>query len=297
MQLLQLVDARVEEASRPLRDEVAALKLLLARVGVSLEPTGACTYGDTGLALAQASLPLDSTEQKSFVVEEDHLHGCFSPRGNPCMSPQPVSECDGMGEILDPLLQITTELNELCGEPSVVVVSTTPSPPPSEPCQTLARVDIGGLDASDSLSSVDIGHVVSLSAASIEASEVAAPDLQIMPVLQGLPSEPCQPPDHVDSGGLDASVSLSSVAFGHVVSLSDEIVDASVLAPNSEALFAKELSDLLVSLEAASPGYGMEIASVLAGNASDDIIRKVEKSLRRKKKKRVISWKFTRLLD
>jgi hypothetical protein len=50
-------------------------------------------------------------------------------------------------------------------------------------------------------------------------------------------------------------------------------------------------------LEAASPGYGMEIASILAGKASDDIIRKVEKSLRRKKKKRVISWKFTRLLD
>jgi hypothetical protein len=43
-----------------------------------------------------------------------------------------------------------------------------------------------------------------------------------------------------------------------------------VLVPNSEALFSKELSDLLVSLEAASPGYGMEIASVLTGKASDD---------------------------
>jgi hypothetical protein len=220
MELLQLVDVRVEEASRPLREEVAALKLMLARVGDSLEPTEACTYG------------------------------CFSPRAS---------------------------------------LSTS-----------------------------------SLPAASIEASKVAALDLQIMPVLQGLhgessvmlpmelvslealvvattpsplPSEPCQPPDHVDSGGLDASVTLSSVAIGHMVSLSDEIVDAGVLAPNSEALFAKELSDLFVSLEAASPGYGMEIASVLAGKASDDIIRKVEKSLRRKKKKRVISWKFTRLLD
>jgi hypothetical protein len=101
----------------------------------------------------------------------------------------------------------------------------------------------------------------------------------------------------VDNGGLDASVTLSSMAIGHVVSFSDEIVDAGVLAPNSEALFAKELSDLLVSLEVTSPGYGMEIAFVLAGKASDNIIRKVEKSLRRKKKKRVISWKFTRLLD
>jgi hypothetical protein len=33
MELLQLVDVRVEEASRPLREEVAALKLLLAHVG------------------------------------------------------------------------------------------------------------------------------------------------------------------------------------------------------------------------------------------------------------------------
>jgi hypothetical protein len=137
-----------------------------------------------------------------------------------------------MGEILALLLQITPELNELCGDPSMVVVSTTPSPPPSEPCQTLAHVDSGGLDASDSLLSMDIGHVVSLS---------------------------------------------------------DEIVEIGVLAPNSEALFAKELSYVLVSLEAVSPGYGMEIACVLAGKASEDMIKKMEKSLRSKRKKRVVS--------
>jgi hypothetical protein len=148
-----------------------------------------------------------------------------------------------MGEILAPLLQIILELNKLCGEPSVVVVvvSTTPSPPSSEPCQTLAHVDSAGLDASDSLPSVDIGDVVSLS---------------------------------------------------------DEIVEISVLAPNFEALFAKELSDLLVRLEAAvSPGYGMEIACVLVGKASEDMIKTVEKSLRSKRNKRVVSWKFSRLLD
>jgi hypothetical protein len=70
-----------------------------------------------------------------------------------------------------------------------------------------------------------------------------------------------------------------------------------VLPPNSEALFGKELCDLLVSLEVASPGYGMEIACVLAGKASEDIIKKVEKSLRRKSKKRVVSWKLSHLLD
>jgi hypothetical protein len=69
-----------------------------------------------------------------------------------------------------------------------------------------------------------------------------------------------------------------------------------VLAPNFEALFVKELCDLLVSLEAASPGCGMEIASVLVGKASEDIIKKVEKSFRRKRKKRVISWKLAQLV-
>jgi hypothetical protein len=82
-----------------------------------------------------------------------------------------------------------------------------------------------------------------------------------------------------------------------VESLCDEISDIGVLAPNSEALFAKDLFDLLICLEAVSPGYGMEIACVLAGKASEDMIKKMEKSLRSKRKKRVISWKFSRLLD
>jgi hypothetical protein len=43
MELAQLVAIHVEEVSRPLREEVASLKLLLARVGVSLEPTEACS--------------------------------------------------------------------------------------------------------------------------------------------------------------------------------------------------------------------------------------------------------------
>jgi hypothetical protein len=70
-------------------------------------------------------------------------------------------------------------------EPFVVVVSTTPSPPPFESCRTLV---------------------------------------------------------HVDSGGLDASATLLSVDIGHVVSLSDEIIEIGMLAPNFEVLFAKELS-------------------------------------------------------
>jgi hypothetical protein len=111
-------------------------------------------------------------------------------------------------------------------------------------------------------------------------------------------SETCLLLASVDSGGSDASDTHSSVSTGHVVSLSNEVVEAVVLAPNSDALFAKELSDLLISLEKVSPGYGMEIASVLAGKASKDIIRKVEKSLRTKRKKMVFTWKVPQqLLD
>jgi hypothetical protein len=79
-----LVANRVEEASRPLREEVASLKLLLTQVGVSLEPMEACSSGGQELAIVEAPFPLSSAEQKSSVVK------------------------------------ITPELHELCGDSSVV---------------------------------------------------------------------------------------------------------------------------------------------------------------------------------
>jgi hypothetical protein len=76
-------------------------------------------------------------------------------------------------------------------------------------------------------------------------------------------------------------------------------VDSGVSTHNAEALFARELSGLLASLEAACPGYGKDIDCVLAGKASDDIIRKVEKSLKRvslfgKRGKRGVTRKASR---
>jgi hypothetical protein len=61
--------------------------------------------------------------------------------------------------------------------------------------------------------------------------------------------------------------------------------------PNSEALFEKELCDLLVSLEVATPTYGKEIACILTEKASDNIIVKAENSLMSKRKKRGITRK------
>ena len=70
-------------------------------------------------------------------------------------------------------------------------------------------------------------------------------------------------------------------------SLSDRIDDTTVLVPNSETLFGKQICDLLVNLEAACPGYGKDIACVLTGTASDGVFMKVEKSLRRRARKKI----------
>ena len=61
--------------------------------------------------------------------------------------------------------------------------------------------------------------------------------------------------------------------------------ETTMLVPNSESLFGKEICDLLVDLEAACPGYGKDIACVLAGTASDGLFMKVEKSIRKTRKK------------
>jgi hypothetical protein len=59
------------------------------------------------------------------------------------------------------------------------------------------------------------------------------------------------------------------------------VFSGEVLARSSEALFGRELCGLLASLDATSPGYGKDIACVLEGKASEEIITMVEKSLRK----------------
>uniref|UniRef100_A0ACD5ZYJ5 Uncharacterized protein n=1 Tax=Avena sativa TaxID=4498 RepID=A0ACD5ZYJ5_AVESA len=222
MELLQLVEVRIEEVARPLREEVATLKSLLVCVDDSLELAVACTSGGLGLAPAQASSLLDSTEQKSSVVEE-HLYGCVSPRGSPCSLLQPVLlatfESKGMDGVMAPVLQITPELHELSEESVVVLL-------------------------------LELGSFGDLAVATTPS--------------------PSQSHASVGSGG--------------------------VWAHNSEALFARELCSLLASLEAVSPGYGKDVACVLAGKASEGLIRKVGKSLSKaprktKTRKRGISRK------
>jgi hypothetical protein len=144
MKLNQLLAMRVEEACCPLHEEVSSPKLSLQHMGDSLEPTEACPSSGEELATVQSSLPLDFVEEKSSVVEEEHLYSCFSPRVSPCQSSQHVvsvaSESEGIVEILAPVLQITPERLVLRGDSPAVLplvlfsfesleVATTPSPP------------------------------------------------------------------------------------------------------------------------------------------------------------------------
>jgi hypothetical protein len=292
MELLQLVDVRVEEASRPLREEVAALKLLLARVGDSLE-------GGLGLTPMQASFPLDSSEQKSSVVEEEHLYSCISPRGSPYQSSQldvsAAYESEGMDVILDPVLHFTPEFHELCEESSEVLSLELGSfealaiLPPQSP----ASLASGAVRAHCSLQVDPLGtSMVASTPPSVVPSFIGG---NFMPELQELCGE-----SSVASMEELGSLESMAVAISPSPLLSEplDFVDTEgVLAPNSEAFFGKEIYDLLVSLEAASPGYGKEVACVLAGKASKSLIRKVEKSFTRRRKKRYITIKFSQLLE
>jgi hypothetical protein len=81
-----------------------------------VEPTEACPSVGSGLAEAQASVALDSSKEKSLVVEEEHLHGYFSPCG-PSSPPNEsaASECVGMDMIAAQSLDL--ELSDVVDTP------------------------------------------------------------------------------------------------------------------------------------------------------------------------------------
>jgi hypothetical protein len=119
MELAQLVANRVEDASRPLHEEVVGLKLLLARVGVSLEPT---TSGEKEFAPVQVSFPLDSVEMKSSVVE---------------ITPE-LHELSGDSSLVSKLLELSGDvvmppsIEEVRFDPHEILAA--PSPPSWAPC-------------------------------------------------------------------------------------------------------------------------------------------------------------------
>jgi hypothetical protein len=77
------------------------------------------------------------------------------------------------------------------------------------------------------------------------------------------------------------------------------VVTEEVSADKADALFAAELCGLLASLKVIIPRYGKDIVCVLARQASEEMITKVEKSLRKviirgRRKKRGIVRKTSR---
>jgi hypothetical protein len=208
----------------------------------------------------------------SLALKFISAFGCFSPRVGPCTGPHcdvPVAyESEDAGEIMAPVTEIMPELQELCGKPS-----------PSLSMLHLQVDPLGTSTMASTPSPVDPSYIgdkmmpelKELCGESSMASMVELGTLESVPVATTYLPPPSKEPDFADIGG--------------------------VLAPNFEALFGKELCDLLVSLEAANPGYGKEIACVLAGKASKDLIRKVEKSLRSRRKNRIITIKLPQLLE
>jgi hypothetical protein len=65
----------------------------------------------------------------------------------------------------------------------------------------------------------------------------------------------------------------------------DKVNETAVFAPSADVLFANELCNLLVSLEAAYPGSCKEISSILSQKATFCKIKKVKEYLKSKSKK------------
>ena len=179
-----------------------------------------------------------------FVDEADaELFGSFSPRAGSSSTPSVLTGFEGeaCAEVVSPVLQIMPELQILCGKPA--------SPPPTE------QLKLGSLLAS-------------------EVALVPSPP----------PVEPCQVSGGlalsvVEHGASDVAALPSSATIEQVMPVSGMTIEPSVLAPtpNSNALFAKELCDLLASVEVARPGLGRSIACLLMGTPIKGKQKKVGK--------------------
>jgi hypothetical protein len=193
-----------------------------------------------------------NAQEESYVAEEECIFGCFSPLAKSCSSQRPDVSVASRSVDMAPVIQIMPELQELCGEPS---------PPLS---LVHLQVDLPHVDSRGTSVVVPELQQQELCGESFTElpTKLGSLEVSTAAMTSSLPScEPCQRPAFVDSG--------------------------EVLTPNSEVLFGKEICDLLIGLEAAIPGYGKDIACVLTGKASDAMIRKVEKSLRSKRKKMI----------
>ncbi|KAK1644447.1 hypothetical protein QYE76_062252 [Lolium multiflorum] len=298
LELAQLVANRVEEASRPLREEVASLKLLLASVGVPLEPTEVCSSGGKDLAIVLTSLPLSSAEQKSSMVEiTPELH-------ESCVDSSVVPELLklGGGEVVPPSVVEVRDVVPF-GDEAAKSGLLAPGGVVAREVQT-GSVD-EGFECCFGEFSPRALHASSSVLTTVVATDVVAPVVENLPELQdhcgkssvvlpvelGLleplavdivpppsPSESCELPSSVDSGGPSIRLPLFD--------------REAMLARIDQAVFVKKLGGLLACLEAASPGSGEAIACLIADEASTGKIKKCadidEKAIRREKPEELV---------
>ncbi|XBI29688.1 hypothetical protein VPH35_053620 [Triticum aestivum] len=245
-ELQGMASLQMVKAIQPLSDVVDSMNSWLLRAGSLLERVEVA-LGRLSPATAEASLPPMLSPLPKLVVDFEgdkdvDLYGCFSPRAagfsprvGSSSTPRVLPDFEGEAsvEVVSPVLQIMPELRVLCGEP---------------------------------VSPLSMGQ---LKLDSLHASEV---DL----VSSSPPMEPCQasnslPLDDMECGVSDDAVIPSSMVIEQVMSMSGMTIEPLVLspAPNSNALFAKELCDLLASVEVARPGLGRSIACLLIGTPRD----------------------------
>jgi hypothetical protein len=158
-----------------------------------------------------------------------------------------------------PMMLIMPELQELCGKLT---------PPPS-----VMHLEVDSLVASTKPS---VEPSFDDTCESVDTIGVKPPVMLFMHELQELCGKSAPPLSvvHLEVDSLEASTMACATPS----------VEPSQLLV-SDALFAKELFDLLVSLEAASPGSAKEIACLLSEKPTGNKVKKMMEYLRSKRKK------------
>jgi hypothetical protein len=110
-------------------------------------------------------------------------------------------------------------------------------------------------------------------------SEVIAPLMLIMPELQEMCGK-LVPPLSMEHLEVDSLGSLAVPSMPPSSELSQSLANVDL-----EVIFAKELCDLLGTLETAIPGSSKDIVCLMSGKDTDDKTKKVKEYLKRKKKK------------
>ncbi|KAE8814108.1 putative LRR receptor-like serine/threonine-protein kinase [Hordeum vulgare] len=220
---------RLEEAVQPLCDVIDSMQCWMLRMKNFIERAEDAPGG-----LYQALLLLHTlvVPEGNFEVERRaRLHGRLSPRAR---TSSLLSASKGLNKyvVVTRVLQMMRELQDLCGDPvqplSVEQLRVVPDRSRLKSSQTLDAEECGGLDVAISRSPKSIG---------------------------------CQ------ASALDVAALCSFVPIEQVMPVSGMNTEPSVLAPspNPNALFAKELCDLLTSVEVARHGLGRSIACLLTG--------------------------------